>query len=797
MRFALWAGMAAAAFAILVLDRVRSFERSLPVYDATVESAAVAAPVRILRDRYAVPHVLAQSYRDAAFGLGYAHAQDRLWQMALARRVIQGRIAEAMGSFGVASDTYMRTLGLYAAARSSLAVLKPETLATLEAYAAGVNAAVAGHAGPLPVEFALTATGFEPWAPEDSVAILKTMALMLSGNAFGEGARARLAARLTPRQLAEFLPLGPDEPDLPLPQYVFDLFRQTTTLGAMDPLPVTTASNNWVVAGTRTESGRPLLANDPHLGMSIPAIWYLAHLGLPGQDLVGGTLPGIPAIIAGRNRTLSWGMTNTGPDTQDLFLERLNPANPEEYETPGGFVPFETREEIIKVRFGADVRLTVRSTRHGPVIPLSDGPLRLAVPEGYVVALAWPALSGADATIESALSDHLATDAAAFDATFRGYVAPMQNIVYASAGGDIGLILPGDVPIRTAENDAQGLVPAKGWDARYDWTGLIPFEELPRVANPAEGWIGTANNRTVPRDFPYVISHEWEARYRYDRIAALIEAQPKHSLETMRAMQLDIVSGYAPAFLARVLSRGPWADERQARAAALLARWDHAMDKDRPEPLIYAAWERALVRRLAADELGDDFPAFWSHRTDFVMRVLDDFEGASRWCDDIATEEPEDCAAAVRAALGDALDELTAAHGGNMERWRWGDAHRIVQSHQPFGFLPVLRDIFNREAPMSGGAFTLRRADYRFSSARPYAAVHGSGYRAVYDMSDPDRSIYVIATGQSGNVYSAHYDDLMPLWLAGEYIEIPTAPAAVESAARHRLTFQPRGASAP
>jgi len=761
-----------------------NFIRSVPSYDGTLNVAGVAAPVQILRDRYAIPHIVAASLRDAAFALGYVHAQDRLWQMETARRFIQGRLAELFGESAVDTDTMMRAIDLYGAAKEAVTHLSSESRQVLQAYADGVNAYLTTHGGPLPIEFTLAGDTPEPWVPADSIAVLKGMAMQLSGNAFSEAARASLVPVLGRRGVEDFFaPFG----NAPLPAYL-DTIYGTTQTGQAFGVPDITASDNWAVDGAHSVTGKPLLANDPHLGLSIPSVWYLAHLAFGDEDIVGGTLAGIPAVIAGRNRHLAWGETNTGPDTQDLYFERLNPDNRQQYQVPGGWAEFETRAEIIKVRFGDDRRVLVRSTRHGPVMPQTTQLGR--APSGYVASLAWTALDGDDTSFDALLGIDRAQNAAEAKAAAKSFVTPMQNIVYADDSGHIGLMLPGRVPLRSDRNDSLGLVPAQGWDGRYDWQGYIPPEDMVAVEDPASGRIATANNDTQPEGYRYTLTREWEAPYRFHRIDDLLAATAKHSLASFKAIQTDIVDTYAIALKQRLMAAGPF-PAPDGDAARLLTDWNGAMSAARPEPLIFAAWARALARRIYGDEMGARFPNFWGYRTEFTLRVLDGVEDEQRWCDDRGTPDIEDCPSRIRLALHDAVTELSEVYGANPARWRWGDAHKAVHREQPFGSFPVIGRFFNREVEMNGGPFTLLRADHAMASPRPYAAIHGAGYRGIYDLAEPDRSLFIISTGQSGNLFSRHYADLLSLWARQDYIEIATDRPAVEAAAVNRLILQP------
>lgn len=782
------AAVAAVAF-LLGLDFVSGFYRSLPAYDGTVHVTSLTQPVQILRDQHAVPHIVANSFEDAAFGLGFVHAQDRLWQMELSRRFIQGRLAEMLGELALDADILTRTMGLYQAASQALEHLSPDTRRALEAYSAGVNAYITTHRGRWPIEFVLAGITPEPWTPTDSIAVLKGMAFELSGNAFGEAARARLLPVLGLRGLEDFFP--PFDA-APLPSYLNDAFATTRT-GLVRGVPDITASDNWVVNGERSMSGKPLLANDPHLGFTIPSFWYLAHLSFGGEDIVGGTLPGIPSIVAGRNRNVAWGMTNTGPDTQDLYLERLNPDNSRQYQTPLGMAEFEPRAETIRVRFGGEQRIIVRKSRHGPIVSDTSSSFGDAAPEGYELALAWTALDPDDTSMDALLALGRAKTGDDIRAAGRLFVTPMQNIVYADSGdtaGHIGLMLPGRVPQRAESNDSLGLVPAPGWDGRYDWRDPIPTDAMVSIVDPPSGHIATANNKTAPDDYPYVLTREWESNYRFDRIEQLLAMQEKHSVETFKAIQTDPVDLYALELKRRLLAAGPF-EGRAGEAAQLLMNWDGAMLRERSEPLLFSAWARALAPRIFRDELGANFERYWGYRDQFTLRVLDNVDDAGRWCDDKGTTDIEDCASRIRLALDDAIAELTAAYGDTMSAWRWGDAHHAVHVHRPLGNFPVIGGTFNREAEMDGGAFTLLRADNAMGSPRPYAAVHGAGYRAIYDLGAPDESLYIISVGQSGNVFSPYYDDLLGLWAGAQYITIPTAAPAVSSSAVHTLRLEP------
>ena len=769
---------------------------SLPQLDGTINLAGLLAPVEIVRDANAVPHLFATSARDAYYALGFVHSQDRLWQLEMNRRIGAGRLAEIFGPQALDQDKFLRVLGVRRTADAIYRNLDQDTRDRLQAYATGINDFLLHRKGPLPAEFLLTGVTPEPWTPEDSVAWQLMMAWDLSGNWPQELLRLRLSKKLSSRQIQEFLPPYSGDAPLPLPdlrKLYAELDLDTTRIAGAAPalLPEGAGSNNWVVAGSRTVSGKPLLANDPHLGLSTPAIWYFAHLDAPGLRTIGATLPGIPAVVLGRNERIAWGFTNTGPDTQDLFVEKIDPANPANYLTPDGMRPFEVVEERIKVKGAEDVLLKVRITRHGPVISDAIKNTSGLLPEYHVLALAWTALSEDDRTIATGDKLARAGNWQEFLAAARDFHAPQQNIVYADVDGNIGFIAPARVPIRKPENDLHGLAPAPGWDARYDWAGFIPFESLPQQFNPASGSIATANQKIVPDGYPWFITSEWAPPYRAKRIMALIDAVPKHSVQSFQSMQADTLSSVAIELLPHLRKANPTSDDGK-RALALIMAWDGNMRADRPEPLIFHAWLRELTRLIYADDLGDLFTGAWDQRAVFVHNVLEDKNGAGRWCDDISTTSTETCTAQVTHALELAVVDLKRRYGDHMARWRWGDAHHARSAHRPFSGKPVVGNLFDITVPTPGDTYTVNagRNNIR-DDAEPFANRHAASLRAIYDLADLDRSVFMHSTGQSGNRLSPYYDNFANGWARVEYLPMTTQRKEIDHGAIGTLTLMP------
>ncbi len=767
---------------------------SLPKLDGTVTVAGVEQPVEIIRDRFGVPHIYAQSLADASFALGYAHAQDRLWQMEMSRRIGAGRLSELFGAQSLNIDKFLRTLGVYRAAARDAAALDGDTRAALAAYAAGVNAFLDGRDGALPPEFLILGVSPEPWTPADSLVWAKMMAFDTSTNWRNELLRARMATRLSPRQIAEAFPPYPADAPVTLAGLLplYEALPLDRLFAAVEmPSPLRNGSNNWVVDGRRTASGRPLLANDPHLGLTAPSVWYFAHLEIAGQGVIGATLPGLPVVVIGRNDRIAWGFTTTGSDVQDLYIEKLDPADPGRYLTPDGWAPFATRTELIGVKDGAPLELRVRSTRHGPVI--SDILTRGAglLPEGQVLAMAWTALAAGDRTARAFFAFAEAQGWDEFVAAARDFHESQQNIVYADVDGIIGFVAPARVPLRKPENEVRGLAPVPGWDARYDWDGWIPFAALPQAKNPAAGMVVTANNRIVGDDYPYHLTDEWDAPYRARRIEGLLQAGSGHTVAGFKAMQNDVGSAMAEAFLPLLLAAEPAGDTARA-VLDLLRRWDGRMAGGRIEPTVFTAWMRELTRLTFADEMGDLFADFWGHRSVFMANILADRDGQGRWCDDIRTAPVESCADLLPRALDLALADLTARFGADRDDWRWSAVHRAKHAHRPFSDVALLRPLFEITRPFAGDNFTINRAATRIGDdADPFSAIHGPTLRAVFDLARPDASVFIHPTGQSGNPLSPLYDSFADMWAAGDYIPMTMRRQDFEPQALGRLILKP------
>ncbi|MFD1159380.1 penicillin acylase family protein [Roseovarius aestuarii] len=793
---------------IVVIGLYFLLSRSLPDYDKTISVSGITSQVEIVHDNANVPHVFAGNDADVFFGLGYAHAQDRLWQMTMLRRTVQGRLSEVFGPRTLNIDKALRRFDLYGAAVKSVEVQDARTRAALTAYAAGVNArlqdinnAALGRGAP---EMFVFSNPIAPWRPADSIAIIKLMAVQLSAHLEHEVLYARTSLQLDDAaRLADIMPLDPSSGIAALPEYAslwpgaeFPVLAAKTDT-RQDPLSpfqkraFAGASNAWAAAPARSAAGGTLLANDPHLGFTAPGIWYLARLELSSGGVIGGTIPGVPTIMTGRSASLGWGLTASHMDDQDVFIEKVNPDNAGEYLTPDGYKPFVTQKSIIRIKDADPVTLTRRWTDNGPVLPGSHYNLGHVTPSGHVASVSWTALSPTDTTMSAAIALlYSKTIDEALEAGER-YVTPSQNLTLVDQN-KIALKTIGAMPRRSADHESKGRLPSRGWIAANRWQGISPYSANPEFISPAGGLLGNTNNKTVDRPFPLHVSFVWGDTQRVHRWRKLMQSREVHTRDSFIEAQLDTVSFTARSLLpligADLWFTGESAPEgtperQRQRALQLLSDWNGEMSEHRPEPLIYAAWLRAVQDRLIRDQLGplaDEFP---HPEPIFIERVYRDVDGASAWCDIKLSSPVETCTDIARLALDDALIWINERYGSALESLRWGDAHQATHDHPVLGEVPVLRYFVNIQQSTSGGDNTLLRGLTSGSGEDPFHNVHGAGYRGVYDFADPDSSVFITATGQSGHFLSRHYDDLAQLWRRGEYIPMSLDPELARAAA--------------
>lgn len=796
--------------------------RSLPALDGQLTRTGLQAPAMVRRDASDVTHIEAASALDAWRALGYVHAQDRGWQLEFNRRLMRGQLSEILGPATLDTDKLMRTLGLMQAARLQLQKMPDSVQAALQAYSDGIQAAhAAGQAGRTP-EFRLLGVPAHDasrpaWTPEDSMGWALVMALDLGGNWGQEFARLSASQVLDTERLWQLMPPYPGES----PATRVDIAGLYRELGvhvrppqrsaqvrspeargpALDALAQWSqeqvrdtgilegkGSNNWVVAGQRTASGQPLLANDPHLALSAPAIWYFARLKAPaGQlqggrahpalDVIGATLPGLPFVVLGRTRGVAWGFTNTGPDVQDLYLEQLDPARPGHYRTPEGWAPFEVRQESITVKGQGAVTLQVRSTRHGPVISDVQPQYRDVVDLArYAVALRWIALESDNRTVLAGMNANWAEDIDQLQTAFADHLAPMQNVVMADTKGRAAFKAVGRVPLRGSGNDLKGMAPAPGWLAAYDWTGSIPYEETPSVQPSAladKGWHASANQNILPNGYRHFMGQDWHTPERFNRIVQMLSGEEKLGLQDMARMQNDVLSLGSRALVPHVLQARP-RHPLGEQALALLKAFDGSLDHVGVAGMVLNVWAHELTVQLLAPKLGE--ARFWNlygkrHFRAALQGILERQDPF--WCGD------QGCALASSAALDRALVHLEARLGPEMLRWRWADLHPAISSHKPFGRVPGLSSLFDVRTPSAGDLFTVNVGQYWANDrTEPFANRHAASMRAIYDLSDLERSLFIYQTGQSGHPFSPRSRDMAQAWAHGQYRPLQLEPGS-------------------
>lgn len=774
LRRSLWLLLALAIAPVLAIGLlVGRIWLGQPELDGARQVPGLHAEATIARDDDGVVHIKAGSEHDAYYALGFVHAQDRFFQMEMLRRLAAGRLAEVVGPPAADFDVRMRILGIDRMARQDVVNLPDDIRKVYDAYADGVNAWLETRHGIAADELTLAfAPNPEPWLAEHSIAWTRLMSLRLVGNWGSELMRLRLSTQLTPTQMIDLWPEYPTDAPIATPEIAEAALAAARALAALSNPD--DGSNAWAVTADKSSTGAPLLANDPHLGLSSPGTWHLVRIEAPGLTLAGATSPGMPAVVLGHNGHVAWGLTNAATDTSDVYIETIDPENLDQYLTPDGPKPFSKRDEVVRIRFGADRKITVRHTRHGPVI--SDGNDR--APEGAVLALAHTGLmenEGAAATLHHINRARTWQDM--LDA-LKLTNGPQQNVIYVGPDG-VGMATGGLLPIR---KNGDGYMPADGATGAGDWVRFADVTAMPQVFQPSAGWVVNANNKIAPDDYPLWLGREWGYAGRATRIAERLSGKDATTPADMAAIQLDVQSPIAirlkPIMLALLVDGG--LNDEEAVARQLLAEWDGEMRMDDQAPAVFFAWMRAAIANVFADELGDDFGGWNSLRPAVLERAL---TKRQVWCDDVSTAEKEDCTVIIGASFVEAVEEAHAAGDAT-----WGEVHQTNFRHLGFGRLPLIGSLFNTRLPAPGGQETVNRAAMRFSSkSDPYGQAHGPGLRALYDLADLDQSKFIIGPGQSGRLFSSNRSSLAERWRDGVYLTLGPLKAP-----RHLLTLQPR-----
>ena len=788
--------------------------RSLPDYNQSLVSDKITDEVEIIRDSSNIPHIFSDNINDVFFGLGYAHAQDRFWQLNILRRSAQGRLSEIFGQKTLKLDEFVRRLDIYNLARLSLKHQSEQTKLILKAYSNGINARVMeintkalGRGSP---EMFLYPSEFSYWKPADSIAIFKLIALKMSGQLDAEVkyAKASLAVE-DEKLLAALLPDTPGKVIRKLPynkQISLNMFinlkklRNSQTDFVLPNLETAGASNVFGATKERSAANGALVANDPQFELSAPSLFYLARIQLEKGGIIGASVPGTPVIISGRNKKLAWGITASYLDDQDIFMEEINTSNPNLYRTETGWSEFKTDEQYIEVKNSSNLKIKRRWTSNGPALPGSAFDLSSITPKNHTPTLSWTGLSETDTTISSAIELMQSQNVRQGLIALEGFYAPSLNFLLVD-NDKMTLKTAGKMPRRSPFSQTQGRMPSLGWKAENNWRGFWSYEVNPSIESSPGDILGNTNNKVTDKKFPRHVSHFWGDTQRITRWQKLMENREVHTRESFIEAQLDIVSPTARSLLPIIgselwysQSMGEPNSKQRSRydAISMLASWNGEMNEHLPEPLIYSTWMKFLQKKLIEDELGPIAQQFTDINPIFIEKVFRNIEGASIWCDIKQSSNRETCPQIALVSLDEALLWLQDKYGKNLSALRWGDAHEAFHRNETLGNIPVIKYIVNIKQSTSGGDNTLMRGKSLGTGAEPFLNIHSAIYRGVYDFADPDSSVFIISTGQSGHFLSRHYDDLGNLWRRGEYVPMSLDPKLAKGAAIGITTISPQ-----
>ena len=769
--------------------------RPLPQTSGSLQVAGLTSEVKVTRDKWGVAHILAANADDLFMAQGYVTAQDRLWQMEFNRRIGAGRLSEVLGEAALKQDRFLRTIGLRRAAAAEVNDLAASDRQVLEAYARGVNAFINTHQDNLPVEFTLLGFKPEQWTILDSLTWGKVMAYDLSGNYTLEILRANLISKLGADGAQALLPLtgGQNTPlimptglppaaynDLAPAMELVQLQQSVLALAGSDGQG--RGSNNWVVSPAKTTTGKPLLANDPHLGIQNPSIWYEVELNGGGWHVAGLTFPGVPGVVAGHNDRIAWGVTNVEGDTQDLYLEKINPADPNQYEFKGVWQPITVVPEEIKIKGQPPQTIQVRSTRHGPIMNDVDSSMKSMQP----LALQWTALQKSP-LLGAVLKYDRAGNWTQFREALRGFSTPAQNFVYADVDGNIGYQIPGLWPLRS---QGDGLVPVPGWTGDYEWNGYASFEELPSVYNPPAGFVATANNRPVPTSFSthFSLGQEYDPGYRAARITTMLGAKAKLSPDDLQTIQTDVLSLPGVEF-SQALGQLPDGDQNFNAARQILRNWDGRMTTDSAGAALYKVTYQYTLENLFKARLGDDFYGQYldeqRFHVPFVLSLLKTPQ--SEWWGNGGRD------VLLSKSLGQATTYLQNTLHNGSDGWQWGKLHTASFAETPIGPAvpaPIGWLLNLKTLPVNGDGNTVAASSYGFNN--PYVQSSGQSFRAVYNLAEWDDTRLTNTVGQSGQPLSKHYGDNIDDWSGGRYHRLLFSPTGVDGQSdREVLTLKP------
>lgn len=777
-----------------------TFRKSLPVTSGTIKVEYTGHEIKIIRDKNGVPHIYAQNRNDALFALGYVNAQDRLWQMELLRIAVRGELSEMGGEKYLDQDIFAKTVGFLRISQESLNYYDEEIKFYLSAYAHGVNEYIEQNKNNLPLELSIAGVKPEPWKPEDSLAIAKMMAWEQSGNWESELVRSEFTQIYGSQIAGEFFPAYSDKNILITEgashvgasfmtpyqsqgnhQENFNFLEASQEFKELLGIPNSLGSNNWVVDGTKTTTGRPILANDPHLSLPLPSIWYESHLKDNEHDVAGVNIPGIPAIIIGHNKNIAWGVTNGSADTEDLYIEKIRKNNGQyEYLYKDQWLPIKVIKEKIKIKGKEEKEIEILFTHHGPIInPILAGKNELLMIPSFsnvkeTLSLQWIGYKNTMEAKGMLLIDN-AKNWSEFVEGVKYFQLPALNFVYADINGNIGYHLSGLIPTRAKKS---GAVPVPGWTGGYEWTGTIPFEEMPSQYNPEKHYLLSANNKIISSQYPYYIDYQFESPYRAERIDQMIKAKDKLSIDDFERMQADTYSIEAQKIkniIINSLEKYPdkiSREERVKKAYELLKKWDGHITKDSPEASIYNVFKQKIIERLLQDkemnsQIREHYLSLYSPVSTGYPLVTILSDGKSLWLKRLEKNYNLSKDELIYESLKQAVEELKNKFGEDVNNWKWGNLHTIKFTH-PFAFLSILDKLLSvGPFPNGGDGETVNLGMYMPSD--PYSQVAGPSYRQIIDLSDLDKSLTVLPIGESEHRLSPHYADQASLWLEVKY----------------------------
>ena len=772
--------------------------KSYPITNDTVDVSGIRAEVKVYRDDYGVPHIIAGSDYDAYFAVGYVHAQDRLWQMELIRRAGQGRLAEVLGEPALKIDKMFRTLGLGRQADRISPTIDEATRLALQAYADGVTNYIMSHKGKYPVEFDLLNFEPEPWTVEHSLLVSRLMAWELNYSRWVDLVLAELVEKLGAAKAGEIFPTWPEGAPLIVPEelkgkktsgmasQLFDAEKEFKKLIGSPGLE--SGSNAWAIAGSRSTTGKPILANDPHLLFSAPGRWYELHVTAPGLDVSGASIAGVPFVVIGRNQSVAWGVTNAMLDDEDFYVEQVDSIqHPTRYRFNNAWRPVEHRVDTILVKNGPPVLLSVYQTHRGPIVNRMEA---AAQSSRQLLSMRWVGHENSNEA-QAFYMINRANNWKEFLEGLRFFAVPAQNFVYADIDGNIGYHTGGWIPIRKTKT---ATLTFPGWTDEYDWKGFVPFDQMPQVLNPPEGFVATANNRIVSESYPYYLTNLWEPEWRIERITEVLRSRPLFSIDDMQRLQQDVFSPQARELIPIVLkayeAQPPQNTDVQT-ALTYFKSWNFEMKVNDVATSLFQAFLVRMVRNTFEDEMGSSLLGVYDTIPSVPLTAITKFmkKGSSSWFDDVRTPQIESMNDIIRQSLDDALRDLKATYGGEIKEWRWGDLHQVRFPHV-FSANDILRPIFTvGPFPVGGSHSTVNVGE--FGIRDPYHDIVGPSTRQIFDLSDMNNTRSITPPGQSGQVFQHHYDDQVHMWLNGLYRQQAMDREIIEKSGYDLLVLRP------